>query len=217
VGHADGIGGDVGFATDNVFRGLSQSDHQVSPEGDLHYTYSGWFAGVTAEEVRRGAYDSLGADLIGYLGYQRRLGDDWSASLTARHYDYPGYEHRSYYDYDEGALSVSWREFVVANLIASPNVYFADRLGHHGRGAAITYEVAGRLPLLEGFSANAGLGYSDINQEIGTGYAYGNLGISKQWHSVNFDLRYVGTDQNARHRFGPTAENRLLFSVLYLF
>jgi uncharacterized protein (TIGR02001 family) len=214
---ADGVGGDAGIASDEVFRGLSQSDHQLSPQLDLHYSFSGWYAGVTALGVRRGPYDSVGAGLIAYLGYQYRISDDWSTSLAARHYDYPGYQFRDDYDYEEGALSVSWRELIVATVMAAPDVFFADLQGHHGRGPAYTYEIGGRLPLVLGLCANAGIGYYNLDHQIGTGYAYWSAGISKQWRSVNFDVRYVGTDETARRRFEQFAENRLVLSALYLF
>ena len=217
ISHADGLGGDIGIASDEVLRGLTQSDHQASPEVDLHFALSGWSAGATAIEVRRGAYDSVRAGLIAYLGYQYRFSDEWSAGLVARHYDYPGYRYRNDYDYEEGALSVSWRGLISASVTASPDTFFADRLGHSGSGAAYAYELAGRLPLAHGFSANAGVGFYDLDRQIGTGYAYGSAGIGKQWHAASFDLRYVGTDGTAKRRFGGYAENRLLFSVLYLF
>jgi uncharacterized protein (TIGR02001 family) len=217
VCRADGLGGDVGVASDEVFRGVSQSDHQLSPQLDLHYSYSGWYAGVTVIDVRRGPYDSVGAGLIAYLGYQYRISDDWSASLAARHYDYPGDQFRKYYDYEEGAVSLSWRELIIATVMASPDVYFSDFQGRSGRGAAYTYEIGGRLPLVQGFCANAGGGYYNLDREIGIGYAYWSAGISKQWRSVNFDLRYVGTDETARRRFEQFAENRLVLSALYLF
>jgi|SRR5580704_5737578 uncharacterized protein (TIGR02001 family) len=218
VCRADGLGGDVGVASDEVFRGLSQSDHEWSPQVDLHYSQSGWYAGLTALNVRRLPYYTEGAGLIGYLGYQYRLSDDWAASFAARHYDYLGYGSRhDDYVYDEGAVSLSWRELIVATVIAAPNVWFADFEGHHGRGAAYTYELGGRLPLAQGFCVNAGIGYYNLDKQIGTGYAYGSAGLSKQWRSVNFDLRYVGTDETAKRRFEQFAENRLVFSVLYLF
>lgn len=215
--HGDGLGGDAGAATDEVFRGLSQSDHQLSPQLDLHYSQSGWYAGLTAVGVRRGPYDTVGAGLIAYLGYQYRLSEDWSVGVAARHYDYPGYQFRKEYDYEEGALSVSWRELLVASVMAAPDVYFADFQGRSGRGPAYTYEFGGRLPLAYGFCANAGAGYYDLSRQIGVGYAYWSTGFSRQWRSVNFDLRYVGTDEAAKRRFEEFAENRLVFSILYLF
>jgi uncharacterized protein (TIGR02001 family) len=217
VCRADGFGGELGIASDEVFRGLTQSDNQASPQADLHYTLSGWYGGVSAVGVRRGGDESAGVGLIGYLGYQQRFGDDWSASIAARHYDYPGYRQRNYYDYDEAAVSVSWRELIVATVMASPNVFFIDFYGHNGRGLAYTYELGGRYPLPQGFCLNAGVGYYNLDRQIGTGYTYWSAGISKQWRSLNFDVRYVGTDDTAREHFEQFAENRVVLSALWLF
>lgn len=214
---ADGFGGDVGVASDEVYRGLSQSDHQLSPQADLHYSRWGIYGGVSAVGVRRGPNASVGAGLIAYLGYQQRFGDDWSASVAARHYDYPGYNPRSLYDYDEFALSAAWREQIVASVMASPNVYFYDFYGNYGRGPAYTYELSGRQPVGRGFSVNAGGGYYNLHSQIGTGYAYWSAGMGKQWRSWDFDARYVGTDSTARARFGQFAENRVVLSALWLF
>jgi hypothetical protein len=61
------------------------------------------------------------------------------------------------------------------------------------------------------------MGYYDLDRQIGTGYAYWSGGISKQWHSLNFDARYIGTDETAKRRFGDFAENRVVLSLLWLF
>jgi uncharacterized protein (TIGR02001 family) len=217
VCHADGLGGDVGVDSDEVTRGLSFSDHQLSPQVDLHYSLSGFYAGVTAVGVRLLPFESVGVGLIGYLGYQYRLSDDWATGLAARHYDYPGYRLRNDYDYDEGALSLSWRELIVATVTASPDVFAFDAQGRYGRGAAFSYELGGRLPLARGFCANAGIGYYNLDRQIGIGYSYFSAGISKQWRSVNFDVRFVGTNTTAKQRFDGVAENRVVLSALYLF
>jgi uncharacterized protein (TIGR02001 family) len=214
---ADGFGGSVGVASDEVFRGLTQSDHQLAPQLDLHYGLSGWYAGISGVEVRRGANDAASGGIIAYLGYQYRFSNDWSSSLAIRRYDYPGYQHRYNYDYSEAALSVSWRDRIVANVIASPDVFFADYQGDYGRGAAYTGELAARQPLSHAISLNAGIGYYDLHHQIGTGYTYGSAGISTQWRSWNFDVRYVATDGTARRRFEQFAENRVVLSLLWFF
>lgn len=214
---ADGFGGALGIATEEVQRGLSQSDHQLSPQLDLHYARSGFYGGVSAVEVRRGSSDTVGAGLIPYLGYQQRFGDDWNATVTARHYDYPGFGRRDFYDYDELAVSAAWRERIVAAVAVSPNVYSADFRGNYGRGVGYTYELSARQPLPLGLSANAGVGYDDLRQQIGIGYVYWSAGVGLQWRSWNFDLRYVGTDATARDRFERFAENRLVGSALWFF
>jgi uncharacterized protein (TIGR02001 family) len=214
---ADGLGGDLGVASNEVFRGLSQSDNQISPQADLHYTQARWYAGVSAVGVRRGSNYAVGAGLIAYLGYQQRFGEDWNGSVVLRHYDYPGFQFRSLYDYEELGVSFGWRERIVATVIASPDVYFADLRGNYGRGAAYTFELSSRQPLPYGFSANAGLGYYDLQHQIGTGYAYGSIGLGRQWRAVDFDLRYVGTNATAKRRFDGFADNRVILSMLWLF
>jgi uncharacterized protein (TIGR02001 family) len=213
---ADGFGGDLGIASDEVLRGRSQSDHQASPQADLHYSRGGYYGGLSAVGVRRGADSAAGAGLIAYLGYQQRLGDHWSASLVARHYDYPGYLRRNLYNYEEFAATVAWRDLIVATVMVSPKANLVDSEGNYGNGPAYTYELSGRQPLPLGFSANAGVGYYNLHHELGIGYAYWSAGLGKQWRSWNFDVRYVGTDSTAKRHF-ELAENRLVFSALWLF
>lgn len=211
------MGGSVGATTDELFRGLSQSDNQASAQADLHYTYAQWYGGVLAEEVRRGEDLSVRAEAIAYLGYQRRLGDDWSAGLALRHYDYPGNPNRTRYDYDEFAATLGWRERVSVNIIASPDTYAFDYQGHYGSGAAYCYELALREPLPLGLAANAGVGYYDLRREIGSGYGYWSAGLERQWRGWDFDLRYVGTDSAARYRFRDEAANRVVAGAFWSF
>jgi len=211
-----GLGGSLGLASDDVFRGVTQSDGQPSPQGDLHAIVGPWYAGVSAEDVRRDD-ERAGAELIGYLGLQQPLGDDWTGRATLRHYDYPGNRYRSRYDYDELGLSLSWRERIVVTVIASPDTYFRDYLGNYGSGKAFCYELVGRQPLPAAFAAVAGVGYYDLRQQIGTGYAYWSAGVERRWRSCAFDLRYVGTDATAREHFQDDAGNRVVLSAFWLF
>ncbi len=215
---ADGLGGSLGIASDQVLRGLTESDHQLSWQGDLHYSRAGWYGGVTAYGVRRGLQESSSAALTVYAGYDQQLSADWRAGVLLRHYDYPGYARRDDYDYDEIGLTLDWRDQVVASVTASPDVYAADYFGHYGRGGAFTYELGGRQPLpWGGVIINAGAGYYDLEHQVDTGYLYWSAGLSRQWRSLQVDARYIGTSQEARAHFHDLAENRLLFSVLWVF
>jgi uncharacterized protein (TIGR02001 family) len=215
---ADGLGGSLGIASDQVLRGLTESDHQLSWQGDLHYGQDGWYGGVTAYGVRRGLDRSASAGLNLYAGYERQFSEDWRAGVRLRHYDYPGYARRNDYDYDEVSLTLDWRDRLTASVAASPDVYAADYEGNYGRGGAFTYELGGRQPLpWWGLIVNAGAGYYDLQHQVDTGYLYWSAGLSRQWRSLQLDARYVGTSQEAREHFRDLAENRLLFSVLWLF
>jgi uncharacterized protein (TIGR02001 family) len=210
------LGGSLGLASDDVFRGVTQSDGQPSPQVDLHAIVGPWYGGVSAEDVRRDD-GRAGAELIGYLGMQQPLGDDWTGRVTLRHYDYPGNHYRTRYDYDELGLSLSWRERIVATVIASPDTYSRDYLGNYGSGKAFCYELVGRQPLPAAFAVVAGVGYYDLRQQIGAGYAYWSAGVERRWRSWAFDLRYVGTDATARDRFQDDAGNRVVASAFWLF
>ena len=215
--HAQGLGGALGLATDDVFRGLSLNDAQLSAQLDLHDVVGQWYGGLSAEGVRRGHNADAGAELIAYAGYQYRLGNDWTNQVTLRHYDYPGNPHRTRYNYDELGVSFAWRERIVLTVIGSPDTYSADYQGNHGSGAAFCYELVARQPLPRGLSAIAGLGYYDLQRQVGTGYAYWSAGLEHRWRSWAFDLRYVGTDATARHHFEHDAGDRGVLSAFWLF
>ena len=214
---AQSLGGSLGVATDDVFRGLSQSDGQISPQGDLHAVLGPWYGGVSAEEVRRGVDQRASAELIAYAGYQQRLAEDWTGRVTLRHYDYPGDGLHGRYDYDELALSLAWRERLIVTAVASPDTYFRDYDGNYGSGPAWCLELAGRQPLPLGLSGVAGLGYYDLQRQIGIGYTYWSAGVNRRWGAWVVDLRYVGTDAVARHHFEDLAGDRAVLSAFWLF
>jgi uncharacterized protein (TIGR02001 family) len=214
---SQGLGGSVGLSTDDLFRGLSENNGQISPQADLHGVRGPWYGGLSAEEVRRGIDRGPGVELIGYAGFQHRLGEDWTGRVTLRHYDYPGNALRTRYNYDELGLSVGWRERLILTAIASPDTYVRDYRGNYGSGAAYCVELGGRQPIPLGLSAVAGVGYYDLQRQIGTGYAYWSAGLNRRWGAWAFDLRYVGTDATARQHFQDLAGDRLLLSAFWLF
>ncbi len=210
------LAGMLGADTDDVFRGVSLSDNQPSLQGALHYDTDQWYAGLSAEEVRRDPARSVGVELIGFAAYQYRLSEDWTTALSLRHYDYPGNAYRSEYDYDEAALHLQWRQWSLS-AIGSPDTFAADERGRYGRGAAYAYELGAQQPLPWALSAQAGAGYYDLQREIGTGYLYWNAGLSRPWDGWQFDVRYIGTDSVAVQRFGRQAVNRIVLSALWSF
>ena len=51
----------------------------------------------------------------------------------------------------------------------------------------------------------------------GAGYAYGNLGATLQVQNLQFHASWIGTDANARARFGERAANRIVGGVRWRF
>jgi uncharacterized protein (TIGR02001 family) len=217
VANAQVPGGSLGLATDDVFRGLSQNAGRLSPQGDMHALLGSWYAGLSAQEVRRGLEQGPGAEVIAYAGLVHRFGEDFSARAVLRHYDYPGNALRTRYDYDEFGATLGWRERLMLSAIASPDTYSADYRGNYGSGAAYCFELAARQPLPRDVAALAGVGYYDLRRQIGTGYAYWSAGFAGRWGPWAVDLRYVGTDSRARDHFEDLAGDRLVLSAFWLF
>jgi uncharacterized protein (TIGR02001 family) len=211
------VDGSLGASNDNVFRGLSQSDGQASLFADAHLLADQWFLGLSAESIRHTPDPSAGAEVIAYGGYLQPLGDSWSAAVALRHYDYPGNSRRSRYDYDELSATVSWQQRLTLAMIASPDTHVAANYERYGRGAAFAAELSAEQPLRYALSAEAGVGYYDLQSEVGAGYAYWDAGLTRQWPAWQLAVRYVGADATARHLFGPEAGDRVVASVQWFF
>ena len=208
--------GALGVSSDNVFRGLSLSDEQPSLLADVHAAGSQWFGGVAADTIRLGRRERTSAQLIGYLGYQYPWGPDLRSAWSVRHYDYVS-SLRNRYDYDEVDATLSWQDRLIARLIASPDTYEVSEYRRYGRGAAFAAELSGREPLPYALTAQLGVGYYDLRQEIGTGYVYWSAALSRQWDAWTFTVSYIGTQASARRLFGAEANPRLVASAVWSF
>lgn len=216
LGHALDLQGSLAFSSDNVFRGLTQSQGDPSLQAEGYVSVTHWFGGLAAESVKREPNLSNGAEVIGYLGYQQLLSENWNAAVSVRHYDYPGNRYRSFYHYDEFSVAFDWHRQLRLELIASPNT-FAASYDDYGRGSAYAAELSARQPLPYGLAADAGIGYYDLRSELGFGYAYWSAGIGKQWRNFQLAVRYIGTDAQARHEFGSLAGDRVVAMLAWLF
>jgi uncharacterized protein (TIGR02001 family) len=216
TGSAADLEGSLSVSSDNVFRGLTQSQGEASVQADGYAAATHWFGGVSAESVKRLSYESTGAEVIGYFGYRQLLSEDWGVELSARHYDYPGNTYRSRYVYDELSAALNWRQQVLFELIASPDTYAAD-YQRYGRGSAFAAQLSAHQPLPRGLSADVGGGVYALQQQIGASYAYWSAGVGEQWRTWQFTVRYIGTDAEARHLFGPLAGDRVVASLAWFF
>lgn len=211
------VQGSLGASSDNVFRGISLSDEQPSLLGDLRISDVSWSGGLAVNAVRLAPRYSTAAQVIPYLAFQQPLDQSFSASLSVRHYDYLGDPDRNRYDYDEAAGSLSWKDLLTFQLIGSPDTYQAGGDRRYGRGAAFAAELTGREPLPYGFDAQWGVGYYDLQRQVGAGYAYWSAALSRQWGRWTLAVLYVGTDATARYLFGSTAGQRWVGSAVWSF
>ncbi len=218
--HAEGWGGSVGVSSDYVYRGLTQSDNQPAGQLDLHYNApSGWFAGLWTSSVKRSPYDSTSAEFDPYLGYQWRLAQAWSARLEAVHHDYPWNNPGRHYNYEELSGTLAYTDRVFATVAFSPDTSVETRReGQVSGRAALSYDLALHQPLLQGFSADAGLGYYDLRWAVDQGYVYWNAGLGWDRGRLHLALSWIDTDNTARHLFyDDVAVRRLVAGALWRF
>ncbi|MDI3259402.1 MAG: TorF family putative porin [Sinobacteraceae bacterium] len=215
----DGFGGALGVASDDVFRGISLSDHQPSVQGDVHYRAdAGWFAGLAAASVKRGRDQGTTVELDPYLGFAWALDSDWSARLAYVHYAYPFNSPHRLYDYDEADGTLAWRDRAFLTVAASPDTGAETTRGTASGRAALAYSLGWHQPLPGAFSVSAGVGYYDLRWVIGTGYVYWNAGLSYDWGPMHLDASYIGTNATARQLYyDELAENRWVVSLLWRF
>lgn len=190
-------GGFAGYATRNLYRGMTLSAQHGAWMLDGHYRAAEGrgLIGVTALGVA--ADDDPGspspaAQLQAYATWSQSLSPRLRGTLGYTHYDainrLPGYG----LVYDEALVALQLDNRLSLSLSATPNLDLYDRhLYAYGADAVL------RQPLAAGLSMLAGLGYYRAVVPR-SAYGYGSLGLGYSWRRWQLTLQYVGNDARAR-------------------
>lgn len=204
---ADDFSAFVTLTSDYVFRGISQSDGHAAIQGGFDFEHElGFFVGVWASSVDSGYGPDRNMELDVYLGYGRSLGSRWSADFTVQRYTYPGDDPAFDYNYTEYAAAVYYRDLLSLGI-----AYSDDVLGRGREG--VSYDLTARVPLARRLAMTAGLGYYDLDEVFGFGYAYWNLGLTRTLGRFTFDLGYFGADSESRRYFRDDGDGRVVLSI----
>ena len=232
----EGWAGSLGLSSDYVYRGVSLSDNRASVLADGHYhAGSDWYAGLSAASAERATDHYSAAAINVYLGQGWALGEDWSSSVSLRHYDQAGGEQRALYRYDELSASLAWRHNVFLSVAAAPNIatpsYYTKTWYYYGksyvyyyptgsrRGPGYSYELVFSQALpWPSLSANAGLGYRDLKNLADVGYVYGSAGLAWNHGPWTLALSRIGSGHDADQLCcGNPAVNRWVGSASWAF
>ena len=193
--------GSLAVTTDNVYRGLSQSNGKVSGQLEVNYhAAAGWYAGISAASVERGAAEGTHAQLAPYVGYEWRLAGEWHATVSAAHYEYAGYTPRRYYDYDELTATAAFGDRLFLTVAATPDFGAVSPRGYVSGRPAFSYEADLHLPVprTNTLSVNTGIGYDDLHHALGVGFVYWDAGLGYAFRAYELDVSYIGTSASAR-------------------
>jgi uncharacterized protein (TIGR02001 family) len=200
---AEGISANVGFVTDYVFRGVSQTDESMAIQGGFDYEHgNGLHAGVWGSNIDFNNPQDGSLELDVYAGYANEI-NNFSYDVGGIYYAYPGSDSSLDYDYWEAYLALGY-QFDIVGLSAGMN-YSPEFFGDTGDA---TYVYAGLdVDLPHDFAASAHIGHQEIDEA--TDYTDWSVGLGYNWSDFDFDLTYTDTDLDQ----SDLDEGRVVFGV----
>lgn len=215
----------VTFATDYVFRGISQTDSGPAVQGAIDYAYMfrpeiGVYAGLFGSNVDFDDGDEANIELDLYGGLKGEIsGVTWQAGVI--HYAYPGAEVGGiHYDYTEGVAKLGY-DFGLLSVTGGVN-YSGDYFFESGESVYVSGDVGVPLPFLPfdmALALHAGHQSIENNARFGApDYTDWAIGISGKVEGFTLGLQYTDTDIAKAECFPgsgltKTCEGRVVFSV----
>ncbi len=212
--------GDLGYTSDYIHRGVSESASHRAGQLDLRIdTADGSFAGVFATSLGRvrTGWSRHGWDAIlqTYLGHQFALSPAWSATLTAVNYSYLGGNVSGSNDYQELSLAMSYLDRWTVTVAATPDAVRWNGPYRLGRYAAYTTDTSLQVPIYRRLFFVGGAGYYFSDD---TGYLYGNAGLALEISNLRIEADYIAAQERAETLFSyARAGSRYALTALWHF
>ena len=221
---APAVTGNVGFTSDYVFNGISQSYRAPALQGGFDYAHnSGLYLGTWASNVSGNQYTNANMEWDMYGGYNGKVNDDLGYQAGLMHVMYPG--GKAYnttpdtykkWDTTEVILGATWKSlnvkltytlgdwYGINNSGFAPAMWNADgSLGDTTADSAdaelgskgSTYVEANyTFEISEGLNLTAHAGHQKIANFAKLDYTDYKLAVSKAYEGFNFGLAYTTTN-----------------------
>lgn len=218
------VGGSAAIASDYRFRGVSQTDKQMTVQGGLTLSHeSGAYVGTWASNLSGwGTFGGANMELDLFAGYKIPLSDNATLDVGLTWYMYPGGASKS--DFAEPYVKLSGTAgpaSLTAGVAYAPKQEALGRWYFTGADAVAgvynapdakddnLYIWGDAAVAIAGtpFTAKAHIGYSDGNPGLGpnatsvapTGtYWDWSLGVDASWRNLTLGVSYVDTDISGR-------------------
>jgi uncharacterized protein (TIGR02001 family) len=182
--------GYVAVESDYRYRGISQNNTAVTPEGSLNWTGpDGFYAGTWVAQVDWGGHNpNFEVDIYG--GKHFDLGGT-DLNVEGYYYSYPDYRsyggpEASYFEL-QTALSHTFDKLTLTGMVAfSPRWSLGLGTGWYTSGTA-AYAITDWL------SASGTVGHQWV-EDISNDYTHWDVGLTAVYKSFSLDVRYVGND-----------------------
>lgn len=197
--------GDLGYTSDYIVRGISQTGGRSAGQIDLRVaTGDGTFVGVFASTLNRLWHHEYGIttgwdyELEAYVGHRFDLSPSWSTTLTGTSYSYLHGNAPISDDYQEISLTTSYLDVWSLELATIPNSARWRWESRLGRYPAYVASMTAQIPLVGRLAFTAGAGYYTTEED---GYAFGNAGLAFEFKSLRVDAGYYGAADHAARLF----------------
>lgn len=195
----------VAVQSDYRFRGISQNDQNITPEGSVNWSGpDGFYAGVWAAKVNWSgvavcptcnANPTVEIDLYG--GKHFTLAEGWDLNVQAYYYAYPDANPPVFFgvtdsaSFFEGIFQIS-HSFgnlaVTATGAVSPEFALGGGTGGYIAGTA-------SYPITDWLSVSGTVGHQWV-ELAPSDYTHFDIGLSATWRHFVLDVRANGTDLN---------------------
>lgn len=214
---AEGWRFDATAASDKVLRGISLTGGTPSVGVDAAYYWdSGFYAGGSLSRAKPVPSIPATGLFLGGLGYVQGGSGDWRTQYGWTRYAFTGSALRAF-DFDDFRVTEGFRNTVFLSVGGSPHARIADAQGRSAAGPVFSADSVVRMPLSFGWSADASLGYFDLQRLYHNGFFYGSLSLTWQIHQFQFDAALIGTSPGAKRHYGSAAANRLVVDCIWHF
>jgi len=203
--------GNITLASDYVFRGISQTQHQPALQGGLDYAHtSGVYLGVWASNVswvrETGLMNNSSMELDVYGGYKWALGADTTLDFGAVHYHYPGNQVAGLPTPNSTEIyaGLSWKFLMLKYSHAVSKNLFAWESAPNERSKGSGYiDLTLNFDLGDGWGVTGHVGHQKIRKfkapdaagiVRNASYTDWKLGVSKDLGFGTLALAYTGTN-----------------------
>ncbi|SDK15292.1 TorF family putative porin [Microbulbifer yueqingensis] len=208
------FGGNLMFATDYMFRSISNSNLGPQVQGDMNWSHDkGFYVGVWASNTDFGGPGNS-MELDPYIGLAGNFGEsNFSYDIGYWSYNYP----KSPFDLDYGEVYV-YLTWTKDKFSLTPSVWYADN--YFGEDfldevSALAYELTLAYELPDNFSISVRVGEQTFEDAFDNlDYVYYDLGIDYSIEDWTFDLRWYDTDGIDPFLARPKlADGEVVFSI----
>lgn len=235
---APAITGNVGFTSDYVFNGISQTFRSPAIQGGFDYAAAnGLYVGTWASNISGNQYTNASMELDVYAGYNGKVSDDLGYQLGLMSVTYPA--GKAYnatpdtykrWDTTEAILGATWKSLNVKLTYTFTDWYGINNSGYSptmwadGSSAAnsseadlgskgSTYVEANyTYEVSEGLSLTAHAGHQKIQNFAALDYTDYKLAVSKLYQGFNFGLAYTTTNatDNSLYHVKANGDDKVL-------